>query len=296
MTPSFALYRSSNRSLSALSICALLLLMPLSLAAAQSPALIPAIPDSAEASGPRVSARGGLLAFGALALGTIAVSQIDEPVARWARSPSVHDNRSLRGASRGFRAIGDPGALMLTAGLYGIGRLSGKPSLADAGLHATEAVIVSGAASGLIKLVAGRARPNLLADGAPVELPEGTDEFRPFRGMGQYTSFPSGHTTVAFAAASSLASELHRANPSAARVLGPLLYGGAAAVGFSRIRDNQHWASDVVAGAVIGTVVGRSMVAYGHRRSRPWMARWLLPASITPTGRELTLRWSPWPR
>lgn len=285
---------SGRRSLSLAPICAALLAMPLSPMAAQDPIPSRVTSDSGSAVEGRWLARGSLVTFGAVAVGALALAQLDESVAGWARSPSVHGSRPLRDASRGFRMLGDPGAVIFTAGLYGVGRLSGTPSLADAGLHATEAVIVSGAASGLIKLVAGRARPNLLPDGAPVEFPEGTDEFRPLRGIGGYTSFPSGHTTVAFAAASSLASELHRADPSAARVLGPLLYGAAAAVGLSRIRDNQHWASDVVAGAVLGTVVGRKMVAYRHRRPRRGLARWLIPAAIEPTGREISLRWSPW--
>ena len=33
---------------------------------------------------------------------------------------------------------------------------------------------------------------------------------------------------------------------------------------FSRIYNNQHWASDVMAGAAIGTVIGLKVVKYTH--------------------------------
>lgn len=284
----------STRPIARAPIFVLLLSLPVSPVAAQR-SLPPGIVSDSTAAADRGLISGStLLKFGVAATGILAVVQFDEQVAQWARGASVQGNRSLLGASRGFRAAGDPGALILTAGLYGLGRLSGHPSVTDAGLHATEAVVISGATSGLIKLLAGRGRPNLLRDGYPVEFPEGTDEFRPLRGVGAYTSFPSGHTTVAFAAAASLTSELDRMNPSAARRLGPLLYGSAAAVGLSRIRDNQHWGSDVVAGAVIGTVVGRYIVGSQHRRSRQGPARWLVPQSVAPGTRGITLRWSSW--
>jgi membrane-associated phospholipid phosphatase len=35
-------------------------------------------------------------------------------------------------------------------------------------------------------------------------------------------------------------------------------------MGLSRIYNNQHWASDVVAGAAIGTVIGLKVVKYTH--------------------------------
>lgn len=275
-------------------ILVLLLSLPVSPLTAQDSLLTGVVADSAATEGKRLVSRTSLLRFGAAATGILAVVQFDERVAQWARGPSVQGNKPLADVSRGFRAAGDPGALILTAGLYGVGRLSGHPSVADVGLHATEAVVFSGAASGVIKFLVGRGRPNLLPDGYPVEFTEGTDEFRPLRGVGAYTSFPSGHTTVAFAAAASLTSELDRMNPSAARRLGPLLYGSAAAVGLSRIRDNQHWASDVVAGAVIGTAVGRYIVGSRHRLSRQGPARWLVPRSVAPETRGVTVRWSSW--
>src|SRR5438128_1542792 len=41
-------------------------------------------------------------------------------------------------------------------------------------------------------------------------------------------------------------------------------YGGAGLVGASRIYNNMDWASDVVAGAAIGTIIGLRVVKYTH--------------------------------
>ena len=59
-------------------------------------------------------------------------------------------------------------------------------------------------------------------------------------------SFPSGHATIAFGAAAALDRE------TAAGWVSWVAYPTAGLVGWSRLRDNQHWMSDVVAGALIG--------------------------------------------
>lgn len=62
------------------------------------------------------------------------------------------------------------------------------------------------------------------------------------------SSFPSGHATAAFTAAVFLAED---------DILAPLWYGLAGAVAFSRVYVRMHHASDVVAGAAFGLVLGR---------------------------------------
>ena len=42
------------------------------------------------------------------------------------------------------------------------------------------------------------------------------------------------------------------------------MYGGASLMGLSRIYNNQHWASDVMGGAAIGTLIGLKVVKYTH--------------------------------
>lgn len=68
-------------------------------------------------------------------------------------------------------------------------------------------------------------------------------------GGGSKVSFPSGHTTTAFAFASVIGMEHDLPYGIAAYAL-------ATFVGFSRMNDNMHWVHDVVAGAAIGASYG----------------------------------------
>ena len=49
-------------------------------------------------------------------------------------------------------------------------------------------------------------------------------------------------------------------------VVGGLAFATAAGVGLSRINNDAHYVSDVVAGAILGTWVGYEVVHYNRRR------------------------------
>ncbi len=120
---------------------------------------------------------------------------------------------------------------------------------------AQDGLVSSVIATGLItlplKYTIGRKRPD--QDSNP-------HKFSPFSGD---DSFPSGHTTQAFAVASVIAE--HYESPFVK--IGS--YGVASLVGYARMKRKAHWASDVLAGALIGTVVGREIVRFNrNKRSR----------------------------
>lgn len=71
---------------------------------------------------------------------------------------------------------------------------------------------------------------------------------------GNHHSFPSGHTSSAFASATAL-------SYSYGWKAAVLAYPIATAVGLSRTADDAHWLSDVVAGAWIGVIWGRASAA-----------------------------------
>jgi membrane-associated phospholipid phosphatase len=71
-----------------------------------------------------------------------------------------------------------------------------------------------------------------------------------------YNYFPSGHTATAFMAAEFMWQEYHERSPW----YGVAGYAFAAATGYLRLYNNQHWFSDVVAGAGIG--IGSTKLAY----------------------------------
>ncbi len=107
--------------------------------------------------------------------------------------------------------------------------------------------ISAGLITSTLKVIVGRSRPD---DN------EGTYRFQPFGG---HHSFPSGHTTQAFSLASVIAAHYDEWWVDA------LSYGIAGGVGLARIEQEAHFPSDVVAGAVIGTVVGKTIVRYNKQ-------------------------------
>lgn len=68
-----------------------------------------------------------------------------------------------------------------------------------------------------------------------------------------HDSFPSGHTTGAFAIAT-VESSFHPRQS-------PLWYGGAAAIGLSRLRLRSHFPHDVFFGAILGYVTARMSIS-----------------------------------
>ena len=236
--------------------------------------------------------RGAALAAGALGLAAVGTMPFDARLADALRSPALQRSRVAGGVADAARVAGQPGVVIAAAVLYGTGRLGGHPRLTAIGLHAGEAIVLSGGVTGLIKVVAGRQRPFVNED----------EPWHFALGQGRRTartSFPSGHTTAAFAFAGAVSADLRRWYPGAGRVATPLLYAGATTVGLSRMYDDRHWASDVLLGAGIGAIVGTQVVAYARAHPHNRVERLLGAVTAIPAdgGRVLLLVYdAPWPR
>jgi len=102
------------------------------------------------------------------------------------------------------------------------------------------------------KVIIGRNRPTVTTN---------PFTFRPGQTDG---SFPSGHTTEAFAAATVFAEQYPRWE-----VVVPV-YAAASAVAFSRLYANQHWGSDVVAGGLLGYGVSHLLRKLYNRPNSDW--------------------------
>ena len=183
----------------------------------------------------------GLL--GLAVVGTAVV--LDRPIQNAVRR---NPNRTSDKVTRFFEPFGAEYSLAVLGGFYLAGAIDDDPkatAVAQDGLAAS--LIASGLITPVLKFTVGRSRP---------AQDEGNHRFRPFGGNG---SFPSGHTTQAFAVASVIGAHYE-----------PLwikttAYGVASLVGYSRIYHNADFASDLVAGAAIGSLVGTSLVAFNER-------------------------------
>jgi hypothetical protein len=174
----------------------------------------------------------GLAAIGAAA----AIEEELQEAAVRLSTPATHR------FTQSLRPLGQEGGLALLGATWLAGGLCERPRLqrfAEDGLEAV--LLASGVAVPALKSLTGRERPR--ADG-------GVAEF--FRG-GQ--SFPSGESAQAFALAAVVSSY------SRSRWVRGTAWSLAGALAVGRIEADGHWASDVVAGALIGGALGHWVAA-----------------------------------
>jgi membrane-associated phospholipid phosphatase len=226
--------------------------------------------------------------------GTLALRPFDKRVAGELQQPESQANRLFQNLSTDVRVIAVPGAVIIGTSMYAVGRLAHGNRLADLGLHGLEALAVGDVVNTAIKWSVGRARPYVVRDTNP-------SDYGFLRGLKKgrdYSSFPSGHVLAAFAAAAAVSNEASRWWPGSQWYVGTAMYGGATAVALSRLYNNQHWASDVIMAAGIGTFAGNKVVRFNHRTSpHNRVDRWLLSASLEPAvGGGVALTWTVLPR
>jgi membrane-associated phospholipid phosphatase len=222
--------------------------------------------------------------------GTIALAPFDKRIAGDLQEPNAQANRVFQDLAKAVRVTATPGSVIIGTSMYAIGRIGHWDKIADLGLHGEEAILLGNVVNTAVKWTVGRARPYVVADSNPRDY----QFLRGFRKGRDYSSFPSGHTLMAFSAAAAVTNETSRWWPGSQWYVGPLMFGGAAAVGLSRMYNDQHWASDVIMAAGIGTFAGNKVVRY-HHRTNPGnrFDRWMLGASVLPNGPNgFTLSWS----
>lgn len=163
---------------------------------------------------------------------------------------AIHDHPSGNrdATANSLARFGTGTVIAPTIGILAVaGLVSHRRPLTDLALNTTKALVVATVAVTGLKLAAGRQRPWQDQD-------LGGDDVHPFSGD---ASFPSGHTTAAFAFATTLGDAIGK---PWARVG---LYALATGTAWSRVAQQQHWVSDVVAGAALG--VAASKFATGRR-------------------------------
>ncbi|MEO7192140.1 MAG: phosphatase PAP2 family protein [Vicinamibacterales bacterium] len=160
----------------------------------------------------------------------LAVHPIDDNVnAHLVGKGSVH-NFFLPGKYLGAYAL-----VGTTATIYAVGRIQDKQKVSHLGMDLIRALVVDEVLTQIIKRSVGRERP------------DGSD----------HKSFPSGHASSTFAFATALERHLRWKYAVPAYLL-------SSYVAMSRLHENRHFLSDVVSGAAVGIISGRT--ATRHKR------------------------------
>ena len=169
-----------------------------------------------------------------LALGTVAAAgafPADQKV-----SGSFSSTTRLTETFEAGRTIGaTPVHLLASFTAYGLGRSLKNPCLASLGADLVQAQLMAEILSQGVKFTVNRTRPD-----------------------GTARSFPSGHTTMSFATATVLQNHF-------GWKVGLPAYAVASYVAASRVQAKRHYLSDVLFGAALGTVAGRT-VTFGTKQ------------------------------
>jgi membrane-associated phospholipid phosphatase len=212
-----------------------------------------------------------LLLFGAAAGTTALVMAFaDHGTREWVED---HQHTPYTRFSLFITRFGEAPVLVgLSALLYGGGEASGDDGLRKTGLLCLESYVINGVIVTAEKLLLGRSRPTS---------GEGPSAFHWFSFKNHEHSFPSGHASSAFAVASVIAGR------SDSVLVGVFAYGLASLVAVSRVNNNEHWASDVVAGSIMGYFIGKQVLSLNRSGGE---GRPALTVSPSPGGLTLSLR------
>lgn len=200
--------------------------------------------------------------FGRFALVAAATTVADESIQRNAmvlRENNVGLQKTGKFISR-FGAIYE-GYTLAAFGLYGV--IFKDQKVKTTTLLATQACVTGGLLESVVKTFSGRTRPDYYPGYVEAE-PSFKGPFaktsKNYAGKRSNSSFPSGHATLAFAAATVFAKE-YKTQP----VLPIIAYTSATLISLSRITENKHWTSDILVGAALGFLTGRQVVNNYHR-------------------------------
>ncbi len=182
---------------------------------------------------------------GAAALGVVALASLGDGDLR--DQLQAHRSDGKDDVAAVFKHMGQPEVYAATGfGTIAAGLVLGNDRVRRAGERITAGLITAGVVTSVLKRLAGRERP----PGAPDAW-----QFTPFS---KRDSWPSGHTTEAFALATGVSDELHFLPATVT------LYSAAGLTAWSRLNDNRHWGSDVLMGALVGITSAKLM--NGHWR------------------------------
>jgi hypothetical protein len=164
----------------------------------------------------------------------------DKDVDGAAQKQRSHFTDRLAGVTAAF---GDQYGFHVSGALLIAGALFNHENMRESGRDAIEAGVLAYVLDTLvIKRAVGRERP-IESNGRTVFVPGSSHD-----------SFPSGHSTEAFAVASVISAR------SKSWIIPVIAYSAATIVAIDRVNTRDHFASDVLAGAFLGSAVGHFIV------------------------------------
>jgi len=155
---------------------------------------------------------------------------------------------------------------------YSVGFFAKNDDVRVLGRMMFQAITYSGLSTMLIRMITGRHRPTYTDNHL---------DFIWFTTEDNYHSFPSGHTTVAFAFSTVLAEYF---DTPLSRIV---FYGMAGFSAAERIINNDHWFSDVTLGALLGIAGGLHVINEESDRKGKIDSRF----SVQPTLNGLSFRY-----
>jgi hypothetical protein len=193
----------------------------------------------------------------------------------WESEISGGASSGVQSASHGLTRLGNGTTIAAILGItYLSSRRAHDDRLSQASSLATESLLDAGIWIEAIKLATARVRPNQADAGSFFHY-----------GSQQNGSFPSGHAMGAFSVAAVFA-ESYRDK----KWVPWLSYGLATLIGASRLTLGRHFPGDVIVGAVLGTSIGRGVVARSGEEA-PRVRGNFVPV-VGPDGRGVGVAWS----
>ncbi len=138
--------------------------------------------------------------------------------------------------------------IVVPIAVYGFGLSRQDEHAREAGIATGESMVDAFVVGEILKVAFRRERPSV--DGARGQFFQS--------GVGSSSSFPSGHSIVAWSAASALAAEY----PSPWMQFS--LYSAATGVSLTRVLGQEHFPSDVLVASSIGWLIGHNVVRRHH--------------------------------
>lgn len=198
----------------------------------------------------RWEARDWGLAAAAVGVTAALVPLVDRPSLAWMRE---HQDPGVSRAADVVRQAGNGWyTVPMLGALWGSGMLMESPRETRAAREAVEALLFTTVVSQAAKYSTGRRRPFATDDPWDWNASRGADG----------NSFGSGHAQAAWSVLTVIGLEYQEV-PGVA----PLAFGLATACSASRLYDGKHWASDAVAGSLLGFVGGWAVVKWNRERA-----------------------------